>query len=101
MLLVSRAFGGVKTGTAYGIRARPFNSAQGRLFAQYAKDEAPTASVVAAAVGGPPACHDASITKRGIFHYIYAVLHQREYRLRYAANLRRKLPRILFIGLSS
>jgi predicted helicase len=40
--------------------------------------------------------HDHSITKWDIFHYIYAVLHHPEYRERYAANLRRELPRIPF-----
>ena len=40
--------------------------------------------------------HDHSITKWDIFHYIYAVLHHPEYRQRYAANLRRELPRIPF-----
>jgi hypothetical protein len=40
--------------------------------------------------------HDPSITKRDIFHYIYAVLHHPEYRERYTANLRPELPRILF-----
>jgi predicted helicase len=39
---------------------------------------------------------DASITKWDIFHYVYAVLHHPEYRERYAANLRRELPRIPF-----
>ena len=39
---------------------------------------------------------DPSITKWDIFHYIYAVLHHPEYRERYAANLRRELPRIRF-----
>ena len=39
---------------------------------------------------------DPSITKWDIFHYIYAVLHHPEYRERYAANLRRELPRIPF-----
>jgi hypothetical protein len=39
---------------------------------------------------------DRSITKWNIFHYIYAVLHHPEYRERYAANLRRELPRIPF-----
>lgn len=34
----------------------------------------------------------------GIFHYLYAVLHHPEYRDRYAANLRRELPRIPFVG---
>ena len=38
----------------------------------------------------------ARITKRDIFHYVYAVLHHPEYREKYAANLRRELPRIPF-----
>jgi predicted helicase len=38
----------------------------------------------------------AKITKRDIFHYVYAVLHHPEYREKYAANLRRELPRIPF-----
>jgi predicted helicase len=42
--------------------------------------------------------HDPSITKWDIFHYIYAVLHHPEYRERYAANLRRELPRIPFVS---
>ena len=42
--------------------------------------------------------HDPSITKWDIFHYIYAVLHHPEYRGRYAANLRRELPRIPFVS---
>ena len=42
--------------------------------------------------------HDPSITKWGIFYYIYAVLHHPEYRERYAANLRRELPRIPFVS---
>jgi len=37
-----------------------------------------------------------SITKLDIFHYIYALLHHPEYRTRYAANLKRELPRIPF-----
>jgi predicted helicase len=41
---------------------------------------------------------DPSITKWDIFHYIYAVLHHPEYRQRYAANLRRELPRIPFVS---
>jgi predicted helicase len=43
---------------------------------------------------------DNTITKQNIFHYIYAVLHHPEYRLRYAANLRRELPRIPFASAS-
>jgi len=38
--------------------------------------------------------HDRSITKWDIFYYTYAVLHHPEYRTRYAANLKRELPRI-------
>jgi len=37
---------------------------------------------------------DKKITKWDIFHYVYAVLHHSQYRERYAANLRRELPRI-------
>jgi predicted helicase len=37
---------------------------------------------------------DDSITKEDIFHYIYALLHHPGYRERYAANLKRELPRI-------
>lgn len=37
---------------------------------------------------------DSSITKWNIFHYTYALLHHPEYRARYAANLKRELPRI-------
>ncbi len=42
--------------------------------------------------------NDLSITKWDIFHYVYAVLHHPEYRERYAANLRRELPRIPFVS---
>ena len=41
---------------------------------------------------------DPNITKWDIFHYVYAVLHHPEYRERYAANLKRELPRIPFVG---
>ncbi|MGA9061112.1 MAG: type ISP restriction/modification enzyme [Terracidiphilus sp.] len=37
-----------------------------------------------------------SISKLDIFHYTYALLHHPEYRTRYAANLKRELPRIPF-----
>ncbi|MGA3214032.1 MAG: type ISP restriction/modification enzyme, partial [Terriglobales bacterium] len=37
---------------------------------------------------------DDTIAKWDIFHYVYAVLHHQEYRERYAANLKRELPRI-------
>ncbi|MBD2294302.1 DEAD/DEAH box helicase [Anabaena sphaerica FACHB-251] len=39
---------------------------------------------------------DETITKWDIFYYIYAVLHHPHYRERYAANLKRELPRIPF-----
>jgi len=39
---------------------------------------------------------DKSITKWDIFHYVYALLHHPLYRARYAANLKRELPRIPF-----
>jgi predicted helicase len=34
------------------------------------------------------------LTKWDIFYYVYGLLHHPEYRLKYAANLRRELPRI-------
>ena len=37
---------------------------------------------------------DKAITKWDIFHYVYAMLHHPLYRERYAANLKRELPRI-------
>jgi predicted helicase len=39
---------------------------------------------------------DKKISKWDIFHYVYAVLHHPQYRERYAANLRRALPRVPF-----
>jgi predicted helicase len=36
------------------------------------------------------------ITKRAIFHYVYAVLHHPAYRQKYERNLKRELPRIPF-----
>jgi predicted helicase len=39
---------------------------------------------------------DDAVTKENIFHYIYALLHHPEYRERYAANLKRELPRTPF-----
>jgi len=37
-----------------------------------------------------------NISKEDIFHYIYAILNHPEYREKYAANLKRELPRIPF-----
>jgi predicted helicase len=39
---------------------------------------------------------DATITKGDIFHYTYSLLHHLDYRKRYAANLKRELPRVPF-----
>jgi predicted helicase len=39
---------------------------------------------------------DASIAKLDIFHYVYGILHDPAYRTKYAANLKRELPRIPF-----
>jgi predicted helicase len=39
---------------------------------------------------------DTSITKLDIFHYVYGILHDSAYRTKYAANLKRELPRIPF-----
>jgi predicted helicase len=39
---------------------------------------------------------DDRISKWDIFHYVYALLHHPQYRQKYAANLRRGLPRIPF-----
>ncbi|MGP8246611.1 MAG: type ISP restriction/modification enzyme [Bryobacteraceae bacterium] len=39
---------------------------------------------------------NASITKEDVLYYLYALLHHPEYRERYAANLKRELPRIPF-----
>jgi predicted helicase len=39
---------------------------------------------------------DGAITKWDIFHYVYALLHHPLYRERYAANLKRELPRVPF-----
>ncbi|MBB1127305.1 type ISP restriction/modification enzyme, partial [Thiospirillum jenense] len=38
--------------------------------------------------------HDASITKRAIFDYVYAVLHDPRYREQFALNLKSEFPRI-------
>ena len=42
----------------------------------------------------PHALPDDTIDKRDIFHYVYALLLHADYRERYAANLKRDLPRL-------
>jgi predicted helicase len=39
---------------------------------------------------------DSTISKMDIFHYVYGLLHDPRYREKYAANLKRELPRIPF-----
>ena len=41
---------------------------------------------------------DDTITREKIFHYVYAVLHHPDYRVRYIENLKRELPRIPLTG---
>ena len=41
---------------------------------------------------------DENITKRDVFHYVYAVLHHPDYRETYQANLKRELPRLPFLS---
>ncbi len=41
---------------------------------------------------------DDTITKMDIFHYVYGVLHQPSYREKFAADLKRELPRIPFMA---
>ncbi len=45
--------------------------------------------------------NDPTITKWDIFYYVYAMLHHPVYRSRYAASLKRELPRIPFAAFSS
>ena len=42
----------------------------------------------------------ADISKEGIFHYVYAVLHDPVYREKYALNLKREFPRVPLYGIS-
>jgi predicted helicase len=42
--------------------------------------------------------YGAKVSKWDIFHYHYAVLHHPEYRQRYAANLRKSLPRVPLVA---
>ncbi|HMQ31812.1 MAG TPA: N-6 DNA methylase [Chloroflexaceae bacterium] len=50
------------------------------------------------ALGQFQARYGAGVTKRDIFHYVYAVLHHPQYRERYAENLKRELPRLPFVA---
>jgi len=49
------------------------------------------------ALGEYRARYGEAVTKWDIFHAIYGLLHSPEYRTRYAANLKRDLPRIPFV----
>jgi predicted helicase len=50
------------------------------------------------ALGQFQARYGAEVSKRDIFHYVYAVLHHPQYRERYAENLKRELPRIPYVA---
>ena len=50
------------------------------------------------ALGQFQAAYGAQVTKRDVFHYVYAMLHHPQYRERYAENLKRELPRIPLVG---
>ncbi len=41
--------------------------------------------------------NDLKITKRAIFYYVYGLLHAKNYREKYAQNLKKELPRIPFV----
>lgn len=47
------------------------------------------------------AVYGLTVTKRDIFHYVYAVLHHPVYRERYAENLKRELPHIPLVDETS
>jgi predicted helicase len=49
------------------------------------------------ALGEYRAQYGETISKWDIFHYVYGLLHSPDYRARYAANLKRDLPRIPFV----
>ena len=56
---------------------------------------------MAGSAGGPTLAtplpeRAAPLTKEDVFHYVYAVLHHPQYRARYAADLKRSLPRVPF-----
>lgn len=44
------------------------------------------------------AYNDAKISKEDIFYYVYGILHSPEYKTRFAADLKKMLPRIPFAG---
>lgn len=50
-----------------------------------------------ASANSAPRTSDSPLEKWDIFHYVYALLHHPDYRAKYAANLRRELPRIPFV----
>jgi predicted helicase len=42
--------------------------------------------------------NDLQITKKAIFYYVYGLLHAKNYREKYAQNLKKELPRIPFVN---
>ena len=69
-----------------------------RLF----KEESPESGVKKDAIADPALANfrshykDSKIAKEDLFYYVYGVLHSPEYRERYAADLKKMLPRIPF-----
>ena len=73
------------------------NTVYERFFQGYSVKVADTHGIVYTPqeiVGSHPASHN----KWDIFHYVYGVLHQPEYRTTFADNLKRELPRIPFMA---
>jgi len=60
--------------------------------------ESDLSSSLQAISGDVPGVRSEEITPWRIFHYVYAVLHAKSYRSKYAANLRKSLPRIPLLG---
>lgn len=50
------------------------------------------------ALGQFQAKYGPNVTKRDIFHYVYALLHHPDYRERYKENLKRELPRLPLVA---
>ncbi|MEJ7624253.1 MAG: type ISP restriction/modification enzyme [Pyrinomonadaceae bacterium] len=75
----------------YGAESRPVGSVS--LSDARSEAEENTLATAQVSASGPTA---PDITKWDIFYYTYAILHHPDYRERYAANLKRELPRIPF-----
>ncbi|MDP2827379.1 MAG: type ISP restriction/modification enzyme, partial [Sulfuricellaceae bacterium] len=65
-----------------------------KQFRQHYEQPSPASGRGRSAAGGEGKAQ--KITKQAIFHYCYAVLHDPQYREKYAQNLKREFPRIPF-----